>query len=1079
MKFNEEMIKNNVILPMLTDIGFCEDELEFERNFFIQLGRGVYNVRNDDVAKGNGRLDILCKLGGENLFIIELKAEGIELEDKDRKQGLSYARLLEPMAPYVLVTNGSKSNLYDTISGEVVEKMDADILANGYTANLDEEICLRFEAVKHFLGYSFENLLNFCMVNNEDMLRKFCSRSNETVSEQIMYKYIPSLYVNRYEIEDMFSGFLNDKDKCVFSIIGDSGVGKTNLMCNLVQNYKSEACLFYSGSILGNSFLNELVNDFNLIFSSEESEIGVLKKISKLTQRHNKQLVIFIDAIDEWVADDKVLQLNRLVKCIKKLNIKLCISCKSSIWNLFIVHNGIRTELNDSLYRNLPKLTNFNDIESKEAIIKYSRFLKIDQMVEEIPYNINNPFNLRIAFEVSYSDKVPLNLHINSQKIFARYILLKLENTLNSNLLYRFLDGISSCLLKLDKIQIYEEELRIYLNMNISDEIPKELFTLNFLYKYFDENYRTSIGFYFSGIRDYIVAIRVSALGGLQSELRFKKIIELLSNFIGENAVHYFFKTSNTKEKEDCINAYIEYDYTNNKSKLVDLISLNGSYLSKEINKELCLKITKYLKVKFEENNDSRIIIEQIVVSMGELSKLIDVELDLIDLFTLILTKYKNLSLVSHIIAKLLMNYDSKEGSYRLITLLLNLENSGYVRRYIVESISKRTTFSKKDLFLKLIIDESLDVRTWVKGWYIELEDISLRDRLLEILDTKNDNSIAEYIFKTLSYSKIKDTGEKLFTRLKTKNYNHEATGWLCRSIANLGFKEAIPTFIQLFIDSKSERFSELLLTSISFLKASEAAPVVLDAIYNYHGTEGYFLTTLCTVFAEIALDKQLEQMVEKSINNDDETLEYIIILILSDVQSNSYNEKIFEFIMNKQLEIKKRISVLQNWVQRKLYHNENGYLTSKSDMELAITSEKLKNREISYLYQLVEENSEISIISLVALLSMDQDTDKLYNKVTEYLPQMMQHFHRRQHNLINSLSFKRFGERIRPWLNKQFYLENSNKVFIENCLEFCVILGDNTTLEAIYDNKMKLIKYIGERNIDEIVYAVRNENRI
>jgi hypothetical protein len=46
-----------------------------------------------------------------------LKGPREELTDDDRGQGISYARLVDPIAPLVLVTNGADRRLYDTITG--------------------------------------------------------------------------------------------------------------------------------------------------------------------------------------------------------------------------------------------------------------------------------------------------------------------------------------------------------------------------------------------------------------------------------------------------------------------------------------------------------------------------------------------------------------------------------------------------------------------------------------------------------------------------------------------------------------------------------------------------------------------------------------------------------------------------------------------------------------------------------------------------------------------------------------------------------------------------------------------------
>jgi hypothetical protein len=65
-----------------------------------------------------GRADILLTYLGKPLAILELKKPGIVLEADDGKQGLSYARLLPVMAPFVVVTNGESSRIVETFSGQ-------------------------------------------------------------------------------------------------------------------------------------------------------------------------------------------------------------------------------------------------------------------------------------------------------------------------------------------------------------------------------------------------------------------------------------------------------------------------------------------------------------------------------------------------------------------------------------------------------------------------------------------------------------------------------------------------------------------------------------------------------------------------------------------------------------------------------------------------------------------------------------------------------------------------------------------------------------------------------------------------
>ena len=150
---NEETLKLSVVVPLLKDIGLNPKDLVFEKTFSIQLGRGVYTIKGEEVSVVSGRADILCMMDNVPLFIIEVKAEGQTFSDADRRQGLSYARLLDPMAPFVLLTNGKNTKLYDTFTGMEISIGHGEPLLHGFTADIATEMRLRHEALSHFIGY--------------------------------------------------------------------------------------------------------------------------------------------------------------------------------------------------------------------------------------------------------------------------------------------------------------------------------------------------------------------------------------------------------------------------------------------------------------------------------------------------------------------------------------------------------------------------------------------------------------------------------------------------------------------------------------------------------------------------------------------------------------------------------------------------------------------------------------------------------------------------------------------------------------------------------------------------------------
>ncbi len=117
----EEEIKNHIVLPYLQSLGFDPTEIQFERTLELNLGIGWSRLDTGKQAfYKSGRYDALVTRRGQNLFIIEVKAPDVELTDDDRYQATSYAKLLHPVAPFSLVTNGKKWILYDSLTQQEI-----------------------------------------------------------------------------------------------------------------------------------------------------------------------------------------------------------------------------------------------------------------------------------------------------------------------------------------------------------------------------------------------------------------------------------------------------------------------------------------------------------------------------------------------------------------------------------------------------------------------------------------------------------------------------------------------------------------------------------------------------------------------------------------------------------------------------------------------------------------------------------------------------------------------------------------------------------------------------------------------
>lgn len=1060
MKYNEEFIKNNVLMPFLVDSGFNEYELEFENTFNIQLGRGIYNVKNEEVSEASGRLDILCKIDGRNLFIIEMKAEGVEITDKDRKQALSYARLIEPMAAYAIVSNAKVNYLYDTITGKRVDKTNENIVNGDFELELDEELSsLRFEGLKYFIGYSFSNLIAFCKLNNEVILDKFCSKNSYEFNKKTEFKYIPELYVKRECVEEKFVEFIEQSEKKVFAVIGESGAGKTNILCHISQELLGEPFLFFSGSIMGKSLLDEIINDFNIIFSSEESKISLLKKISIILGLHKKEITIIIDAIDEWEAEDKVSQLNQLVKYISNLNIKICISCKTLMWIDFKIKNGVDTYIKDNIFFETPILEGFSEKEFDEAIDKYCSFFQTNIENKTHLHNMENPFSLRVASEVANLDNQPLDNCFDSIETIKKYISLKLDKFNNKNLANRFLKIIAECTLDQNKILVREDDIRSYSQLSITEEIPEELFAFNFLYKYVDESGNVNIGFYFSGIRDYLIAIVILSLNKLNSYEKQEKIMSVLSSYIGENAVIYFFKIGREIDKEDCLKAIIEYDKKYTKDILIKLLSLKEIIVYDNIEKTLKHNILQYLIQRFINTKDNYIISEKIISIMKKLG---NVENELIEMFSILLKfPESNFTIVSHQISDALQSYDSIDGTLKLVKMCLNSKNDGYIRRYIVESLKYRKIDNKIEIFLKLIIDPDPNVRSWAQEWYCELEDLNLRNMLFDMIGTISNGGILKHVFTTLGLSKIADTGEKLFSILLNNKYDKITTAWLCRSLTDLKFKEAIQTFIIMFEENHNNELAEHLAICFDELDVKESSLILLNKIKKDLdlGKSNIFIDR---AFAHVASDEDIKLLMDYSMNEPNKEKISHKYYILTEIPHKDYSSLIFDVIMDSTYDIITRERLLSNWAQTMEYNN-------MADVN--------KGKVLKHLYDLFIQNSEISIIAFNVIISIEDDMENFYKNFIKVLPKLSYSIDFRLGFMPKLNKVEKFGKVVIEWVNKELMINiKEDKVYIANLLRFCAICGNQKSIEIIHNIREQLYNIISEEYISFVEHCITGD---
>jgi hypothetical protein len=194
---NEEEVKVKYVLPWLEQTGVELQEIQLERTFSIKVGRHSVSIGKDSAAiRAGARLDILVRRGDRNLFIVETKAAGESLTDGDRDQAVSYARLVHPVAPFAIVTNGSEYRIYNALTKERIDP--AQIRIGNFQAVLPESDIA--EAQRLFLGLRRSNLAIFCQQQVASELRLVRGTLDES------RKYVSDPYVTRESIQKEVAG---------------------------------------------------------------------------------------------------------------------------------------------------------------------------------------------------------------------------------------------------------------------------------------------------------------------------------------------------------------------------------------------------------------------------------------------------------------------------------------------------------------------------------------------------------------------------------------------------------------------------------------------------------------------------------------------------------------------------------------------------------------------------------------------------------------------------------------------------------------------------------------------------------
>jgi len=511
LTLNEENVKYKSVLPWLKDLGFDEHNFDFEGSFTIKAGHSTFNIidgkspkkskpKQDEVF--HPRYDILVKDldTKRNLFILEIKAEGIKLTDNDRDQAISYARLLDQIAPYCIVTNGTEHRIYDTISKELLNDKTKIDRNKEVVLNIDDY----YDALKHFHGYSKDNLIKFCT-------DEFQTNAKNLISTRIgdNKKYIPEVFIENTEIDQEFAKFLSsdkeDADKA-FLLVGESGKGKTCWICNTAEKMikAGKPVFFYRFDDIDNGIFEHIAKSLN--YNKDISPILdpfiISQKLSKIFS--DQPVLIFLDGLDERKEQETSRRfIENFIANSRHGNYRIIATCKSSHVNVFLHSKDISTKLNDFVYKvneSLVSIKSLDNVLLDKYLVKYRSYYNFSGDISPKIYNQFklNPFFIRLCFDLIHQKNLK-NLDLSYEDIYSNY-LDEIEKRCDSSKSLKVGNKLQK--LAIDMLNKNED----YVEDNY--DLPEDLFKYNILNRVKPSSkskIKYYIGFYFSKFRDFLL----------------------------------------------------------------------------------------------------------------------------------------------------------------------------------------------------------------------------------------------------------------------------------------------------------------------------------------------------------------------------------------------------------------------------------------------------------------------------------------------------------------------------------------------------------------------------------------------
>lgn len=269
---------------------YTDMEIQLQVQFKFQIGGTKVEIDGGQSWSKAGRADIVLFHKGSPLAVLELKRKGLRLQDEDRLQGLSYAKMLDPMAPLVVVTNGETTKKYRTYDGK---EWDVDDKTAAQLNQLIDNVSLLAtddvrKAVQTLMGTSCDVWAALVKASTAEAIRSLTGELHE-VHLPFARDFLIPRQVARTIMEAV-------NRSCFVILEGEPLTGKSNVLREVIaatSNTTSFAALYVEDG--GRGYFQCLADALSQTLGWSLTADEARAWLQRLPPDQNMKLVILID----------------------------------------------------------------------------------------------------------------------------------------------------------------------------------------------------------------------------------------------------------------------------------------------------------------------------------------------------------------------------------------------------------------------------------------------------------------------------------------------------------------------------------------------------------------------------------------------------------------------------------------------------------------------------------------------------------------------------------------------------------------------------------------------------------------